>query len=104
LFPIFTGARVLSIRHQIPARSTSERLQATARKGVMTEDTAEAVLAAHETILKAILGQQLRDMSAGVPLSNLVETGRLGTREKRLLRQAVREIELIVDMVAEARF
>ncbi len=104
LFPIFTGARVLSIRHQIPARSTSERLRGTARKGVMSEDAAEAVLAAHETILKAILGQQLRDMSAGVPLSNLVETGRLATREKRLLRQAVREIELIMDMVAEARF
>ncbi len=103
LMPIFTGARVLSIRHRILARSSSERLRGVAAAGFLSEDAAHKVIDAHEAILKSILTQQLEDTNAGVPLSNLVETGSLPARDRRRLRQAVRDIDALLDAVSEAR-
>jgi DNA polymerase-3 subunit epsilon/CBS domain-containing protein len=103
LMPIFTGARVLSIRHRILARSSSERLRGAVAAGFLSEDTADKMIGAHEAILKSILTQQLKDSNAGVPLSNLVETGALPARDRRRLRQAVRDIDALVDAVSEAR-
>jgi DNA polymerase-3 subunit epsilon/CBS domain-containing protein len=104
LMPIFTGARVLSIKHRLLARSSAERLRAAVAVDVMGSDAAETVIAAHETILRCILAQQLDDTGAGVPLSNLVETGKLSARERRRLRQAIRDIAILMDVVSEARF
>jgi DNA polymerase-3 subunit epsilon/CBS domain-containing protein len=104
LMPIFTGARVLSIRHQLLARGSAERLRAAVAADVMSSDAAETVIAAHETILRTILAQQLEDAGAGVPLSNLVDTRRLSARERRRLRQAIRDIAILMDVVSEARF
>jgi hypothetical protein len=39
-----------------------------------------------------------------VPLSNLVDTRRLSARERRRLRQAIRDIAILMDVVSEARF
>jgi DNA polymerase-3 subunit epsilon/CBS domain-containing protein len=103
LMPIFTGARVLSIRHRILARSSSERLRGAVAAGFLSDDTADKVIGAHEAILKSILTQQLKDSNAGVPLSNLVETGSLPARDRRRLRQAVRDIDALADAVSEAR-
>jgi len=103
MMPISAGARVLSIKHQLFVRSTAERLRASARNGVMSEDTVESIAAAQETILKTILEQQLADLEAGVPLSSLVETGRLGARDRTQLRQALRDVDALIDIVSEAR-
>jgi CBS domain-containing protein len=104
LMPIFTGARVLSIRHDIPTRGTVERLHGLVTAGRLSEETGNAIIGAHETILKAILTQQLRDLSAGVPLTNLVETGRLSRIERQRLREAIRDIGALIDTVSEGRF
>ncbi len=104
LMPIFTGARVLSIKHELPARSTADRLQLTAKADVMSADGAEAVIAAHETILKRILIQQLQDIGLGISPTNLVETGKLIARDKRNLKQAIQDIAIIIDIISEARF
>jgi CBS domain-containing protein len=104
LMPIFTGARVLSIRHELLARSCAERLQAAAAAGAIASHAADSVIAAHETILTRILVQQLEDIASGVPPSNLVETGKLSAREKRELRQAIRDIDFLMDAISEGRF
>ena len=104
LMPIFTGGRVLSIRHLIHARSTAERLRGLVNIGELSEETVDTIMDTHETILKAILSQQLRDLSAGVPLSNSVETGRLGRVERQRLRYAIRSIGTLTDIVSEGRF
>lgn len=103
LMPIFTGARVLSIRHDVAARSTPERLRGAAAAGAMSMDAAEAVIAAHRTILAVLLGQQLKDAHDGLPPANLVETGALPAREKRRLRRAVKDIAILIDVIGEAR-
>lgn len=104
LMPIFTGARVLSIKHHLLERSSTQRLRAAVKADIISAEAAEAVIAAHEMILKHILAQQLQDSGTGVPLSNLVETGKLGAREKRGLKQAIRDISIIIDIISEARF
>lgn len=103
LMPIFTGARVLSIRHGVLVRPTPERLRGAADAGGLSRDAAETVLAAHETILNALLRQQLADASSGIPPSSHVETTNLDSSGKRRLRQAVKDIDLLTDAVAEAR-
>jgi DNA polymerase-3 subunit epsilon/CBS domain-containing protein len=103
LMPIFTGARVLSIKHQVLARGSIERLRGVSKAGAMSAEAVEVIVGAHETILKAILMQQLQDAGAGVPLSNFVETGRMDASARRHLRQAIRDIGTLVDVVGEAR-
>lgn len=103
LMPIFTGARVLSIKHDVLARSTSHRLRGAAVAGAMSTDAAETIIAAHQTILAAILGQQLEDARKGVPLSNCVAVGSMSSRHKRRLRQAVKDIDILTDIIGEAR-
>lgn len=103
LMPIFTGARVLSIKHNVLARGTAERLRGAAKAGALGAEAAESILAAHETILMRILMQQLADADAGVRLSNAVATGPLPTAEKRRLRAAIGEVSSLVDIIGEAR-
>jgi CBS domain-containing protein len=103
LMPIFTGARVLSIRHQILARSSSERLRGAAKAGALSAEVAEDILSGHQTLLRAILSQQFRDAAAGVPLSNYVETAKMARPERRRLREAVKTIATVIDAVSEAR-
>jgi signal-transduction protein with cAMP-binding, CBS, and nucleotidyltransferase domain len=103
LMPIFTGARVLSIKHGVLARSTPQRLRGVAGAGALSIGNAETVLAAHETILAAILRQQLADAGSGIVLSNLVDTGKLDSAAKGKLRQAVKDVALLIDVISEAR-
>jgi CBS domain-containing protein len=101
LMPIFTSARVLSIKHGVPTRSTPERLRGLADVGVLSGETVETVLAAHETILREILQQQLSDSHAGIPPTNLVDTASLPSRKRAKLRQAVKAIPQLTEEVAE---
>ena len=103
LMPIFTGARVLSIRHQILARCSSDRLRGAAKAGALSAEVAEDILSGHQTLLRAILSQQFRDAAAGVPLSNYVETAKMARPERRRLREAVKTIATVIDAVSEAR-
>ncbi|HKJ61136.1 MAG TPA: DUF294 nucleotidyltransferase-like domain-containing protein [Hyphomicrobiales bacterium] len=103
LMPIFTGARVLSIRHSLPARSTVERLRLM-QADIMSKAAVERTLSAHETILRTILKQQLEDVNAGVPLSNRVAVKKLNANERAALRTAIRDIDAIIDAISEARF
>ncbi len=103
LMPIFTGARVLSIRHGVTARSTPHRLRGAAQAGALSAENAETILEAHETILNALLRQQLADAQAGVAPSNLVDTARLDAGAKSRLRQAVKDVSLLIDAIGEAR-
>ena len=104
LMPIFTGARVMSIRHHLPARSTARRLHRMMQADIMSEDAVERTLSAHETILRAILKQQLEDVNAGVPLSNRVAVKTMTAHDRAALRTAIRDIDTIVDAISEARF
>ena len=84
--PIFTGARVLSVRHDARTRSTPDRLRAVSEKGFGSPADVEDVIAAHRVILGVILDQQLADTEIGIPLSS-VEPERLDRHAKSELKQ-----------------
>ncbi|MEW5963086.1 MAG: DUF294 nucleotidyltransferase-like domain-containing protein [Pseudomonadota bacterium] len=103
LMPMFTGARVLSIRHDVRTRSTPDRLRAVVAKGIGSAAEVEQAIEAHKLILGAMLGQQLADTEQGIPLSPRVDPERLGKSGKADLKQALQRAETVVDMVGEGR-
>jgi DNA polymerase-3 subunit epsilon/CBS domain-containing protein len=103
LMPIFTAARVLSIRHDVRARSTAERLREAAAKGTASRAAVEAVIEAQRTLLATVIGQQLADTETGVPLSTRVALDRLSKPQKARLRTALKAVDEAIELVAEGR-
>jgi DNA polymerase-3 subunit epsilon/CBS domain-containing protein len=103
LMPIFTAARVLSIRHDVRARSTAERLREVAAKGAASRQVVEAVIEAQRTLLATVIGQQLADTETGVPLSTQVMPSRLGKAQRDRLKAALKTVDSAIDLVAEGR-
>jgi CBS domain-containing protein len=103
LMPIFTAARVLSIKHDVRARSSAERLRGVATKGAAAHETVDVTLDAQRTILAAVIAQQLVDTEAGVPLSPRVAPDRLGKTERAQLKAALGAAGAAVDLVSEGR-
>lgn len=103
LMPIFTGARVLALRHGVEARSTLERLKGARDRGVASADAVDRILAAHETLLRHILQQQIIDGQRGIKLSPSVDIDRLETHERKELKGAILAVREIIDIVSEGR-
>ena len=103
LMPIFTAARVLSIRHNVRARATADRLAGIAAKGVASPETVQAIVDAQRTILSAVIAQQLVDTETGVPLSVRVAPARLAKPEQARLKAALRAVEEAIGLVSEGR-
>jgi CBS domain-containing protein len=103
LMPIFTAGRVLSIRHDVRARSTTDRLKGVAAKGLAPWGAVEAIIEAQRTLLASVLSQQLVDTEAGVPLSTRVAPDRLDKAHKARLRTALRNVDAALELVSEGR-
>jgi DNA polymerase-3 subunit epsilon/CBS domain-containing protein len=103
LMPTFTAARVLSIRHDVRARSTAERLREAAAKGAASRAAVETVIEAQRTLLATVIGQQLADTETGVPLSTRVAVDRLSKAQKARLKTALRAVDEAIELVAEGR-
>ena len=103
LLPLFTCARVLSIRYDIRVRSTPERLKGVEALGIGSAQDIDDVIAAHRTILGIMLDQQILDSENGAQLSPRVNPDRLGKAGKRALAGALGKVDVIVDLVGEGR-
>ncbi len=103
LMPLFTAARVLSIRHDVRARSSAERMQGFAARTGHNADEIAGIVAAQETLLGFVIGQQLIDIESGVPPSTRVLVSRLSAKEKAALKAALAQVAVTVDLVAEGR-
>jgi CBS domain-containing protein len=103
LMPIFSAARALAIKHGIRDRATPERLRALRGFNIGSDDDMEALIEAHRIIIGAMLGQQLVDSEAGVPLSPRVEVKRLDPPQKDDLKSALRNVSIAIGLVSEGR-
>ena len=99
IMPIFSAARVLALQLGIDARSTPERLLAARDKDVRGAHLIGNLVDAHRILLGAILRQQLRDIDAGVKLSNKVEMAQLDSNEKQQLVWALEQSPAIADLL-----
>jgi len=92
LMPIFSAARVAALTHGISARSTPERLEALRELDIVDAALIGRLIEAHRILLGAILGQQLRDLPAGIALSNRVMPGEISAYDRQQLTWALGQI------------
>ncbi|WP_367714932.1 DUF294 nucleotidyltransferase-like domain-containing protein [Nitratireductor sp. GISD-1A_MAKvit] len=104
LFPIAAFARALAIRHHLPEPSTRRRLEALAELPAMPRNDLLALRDAHRFLLARVLEQQVEDIAAGIPLSNRIELDRLSSRQQNTLRDALKTVALIPELVRGAMF
>ena len=101
LMPIFTIARLLSIKAGALHRDTPSRLRAAATAGLASEDQIEGLVEAHRIILGAMLRQQLADVAEGVPVGPRVDPRILSKAERDALRSALRSVPGAIDLGRE---
>lgn len=99
IMPIFSAARVLALQLGIEARATPERLSRAREHDIHGAHLIDGLIDAHRIMLDAILRQQLRDIEAGVTLSNKVELGQLDSHEKQQLIWALEQSPGIADLL-----
>lgn len=104
LFPVVSFARALAIRHDVRARSTRERLAGLAAAGIGSEAEMTRIANAQARILRFMLGQQSRDLLAGIPVSNRVEAAALSRDEQAELKTALRHIQVVPELVRDLMF
>lgn len=99
LLPIFSAARVVALAQGISARSTRDRLTSAAQLDVVPETAIDDLLACHRIFVELILRQQLRDLLAGIQLSNTVAPAELTTYESQQLSWALHRVPRITDLL-----
>ena len=102
LMPVFSTARVLAIQQGIRAHSTRTRLEtsllALAENDPMRE-VHENLLEVHRILLSAMLGQQLKDMSRGVPPSNRVAPAEMAPPIRQRLKWALSRVDYVSNLL-----
>ncbi|MCY4219260.1 MAG: DUF294 nucleotidyltransferase-like domain-containing protein [Gammaproteobacteria bacterium] len=98
ILPIFSAARVESIRNKIFLKSTPERLNALIEKGKPVE-LIDNLTEAHRIILTAILKQQLFDLENGILLSNRIAPDKMKPGLRNNLRWALEQVPSVTDLL-----
>jgi CBS domain-containing protein len=101
LMPIFTGARVLAIRHRIRAMSTPDRLGALKTMEAYSDNDLNALIEAQGALLAAILHQQMADIDAGIATSSRVVYRELPKELRNSVKTALGNVPLINGLVSE---
>ncbi len=104
IMPIFSAARVVALTHGVTARSTPERLEALRALDVVEDSLAGKLIEAHKFLLGAILGQQLRDLHAGVALSNRVAPGAMDAHDRQQLIWALGQVDNVRTLLGTPGF
>ena len=104
LFPIVAAARTLAIRHGIAERSTKARLERLIGLDIGGDRDMKAMLSGHGLLLSLLLAQQTRDLHAGIPASNKVETGRLSKDEQAELKSVLKTLQSAPGLVKDLMF
>ena len=103
LMPMFTCARVLSIRHDIRKRATPQRLAPLPEKGIGSQEVVSTIISQHGVLMSIVLAQQLRDIAAGIPPSAKVAPAQLSKAERKAMKTALAAVDEIVGLVSEGR-
>jgi CBS domain-containing protein len=104
LFPIVSSARTLAIRHNLPAHATSERLAKLAELGRGDAALLRSLADDHGFCLALILRRQSQALLSGDPLSNAIRLSDLSRSETARLREALKRIQLLPNLVRDMMF
>jgi DNA polymerase-3 subunit epsilon/CBS domain-containing protein len=101
IMPLFSTARVLSIKHGIRRLSTPARFAALSTEIGKMQNTLENLGEAHRIIFHTILEQQLLDLEAGIPLSNRVAPDSLGSALRDQLSWALQQVPNVSNLLGD---
>lgn len=101
IMPIFSAARVMALRHRLAHHSTANRLNALRGKTGISEDDLDALLEAHQILLRQILQQQLLDIEHGISLSNRVDPKTLTFSERARLKWALEQVPRVSNLLGD---
>lgn len=104
LFPIVAAARALAIRHGIRAVSTHARLEGLLALDIGGNEDMKAMLAGHSFLIGLLLDQQIRDIYAGVPVSNRVELAAIRREGQAELKALIRRLQSTPQLVRDLMF
>jgi DNA polymerase-3 subunit epsilon/CBS domain-containing protein len=104
LFAIVTAARCLAIRHHVVERSTPARLAGVRALRIGGERDLDQLAEAQSVLLEAILHQQIEDVHSGRRLGNAVDPNRLDAAMRERLKEALRVVGTIDDLVRTLMF
>jgi CBS domain-containing protein len=101
IMPLFSTARVLSIKHGVRRQSTPARFDALATEIGKMQNTLENLVEAHRIIFHTILEQQLLDLEAGIPLSNRVAPNNLSSASRDQLSWALQQVPNVSNLLGD---
>ncbi|MEQ8817174.1 MAG: DUF294 nucleotidyltransferase-like domain-containing protein [Thalassobaculum sp.] len=104
LFPVASAARVLAIRHGVVERSTGRRIGGLVARGIGSEGDLTALLEAHALAVSLTLGQQSRDIAAGLKPSRMVDLAPLSRKQRSDLKRALGRIQDIPTLLRDLMF
>lgn len=104
LFPAVAFARALAIRHDIRQHSTRARLKTLIGHRIGSEADLNRVIRAHALMMRLLLAQQSRDLLAGIPATNRVETAALSRDEQAELKAALKIMQIVPDLARDLMF
>ena len=104
LLPIFSAARIVALTNDIGERSTPGRLEAVRDLGKCDSAMIGKLIEAHRILLGAILCQQLRDIRAGIELSNRVAPGEMHSLERQELNWALGQVDNVRNLLGTPAF
>ncbi len=95
IMPIFSTARVLALKYGLRAGSTPQRLEQAAEQNPDMQASIRNLIDAHRILLDMIVQQQLRDIDAGLALSNSVVPADITSHQRDDLRWALDQVTLV---------
>lgn len=101
IMPLFSTARVLAIQYRARKQSTPERLLAVRSKFDNMLTTIDNIREAHRILLNTILQQQLLDLEAGIPPSNLVAPSMLSAFSRKQLKWALEQVPNVANLLGD---
>ena len=102
LLPVVSAARILALKGGVAATATADRLREAASLGLIAEADAADLAGAHRILVRLVLEQQIEDIAAGRKPGTRVELARLTKTQRHLLREVLRRIGQVPDMVQDA--
>jgi CBS domain-containing protein len=95
MMPITGFARLYALRHDVDETHTLGRLEALARRDLVTRDNLKEIATAYDSLLRLRLRHQAECLKEGRPLDNTIDRRRLDRLEQSLLQQAYERIAAI---------
>jgi CBS domain-containing protein len=95
MMPVTGFARLYALQHEVDETHTLGRLEALARRNLVTRENLKELATAYDSLLSLRLRHQVDCLREGRPLDNTIDRRRLDRLEQSLLRQAYERIAAI---------